>query len=426
MFLKYKKLLIIFIFSFLDFSFYCFPFDLIDIKNKGFVVFLNSFEEKTNNKEQLFFVKSILNDIVDSIKKRDFYFNPKIKSDFLNILNQLDVFKKIKLRDFRRFKKDISDYDSYLEKYLDSLSLFLNDKEKVFIQKIRFFNNSVSLLLDNFDGINFNLIEKIEDVAFFRPLEFIINNKKILGCTAITAGALSYYYFLYPKFKEKNKKNRLFKGEQLLASRPLILENKNKTFEIRQIYVNTQREEECALHAVWNSFLGLISDNVEQFRENELRYLPDFYEWVERTNQHFDQKNWFDDGQIEDILVNEDLIPDFVNDKRLDEIKILRALPNGPDNFLRMHAMVGSISQDVYSSAILDELGSSVDLFRAGTSQNLILLINRHFVNLKLKRVDGLAGGVEAWVTNSLRNHNYTNHYAINNVLTYYLSTLSD
>ncbi len=435
----YKKLLIILFCLLIKTDVFCFFEDKINLNTLPYYSFLSEVEEKEEYKERVLFIKKRLKEIVSSINKKNIYFNTKIKKKLLDILQRLDKFEKINLRDIRKFQVAVSDFDNYLAQYIDTFILFLNKNEKEFLGVIRSFNSQAIKLLQDQDYLKFTGLQKTEDLIFFRPLEFVSKHKKKIGYGLATSGVLLYSFVLHPKIKDILKKRSALRENKILRNdddliiedipnaTSLTLDSRNADYNVLQIIVNKQKEAECALHAFWNCCLGLISDSVEQFQENEIRYSDDFDEWIRNIRINFGDINWSDGGVLESIIRYDDLHPDFLGNKTLDDIRILRALPNSMETFLNLHGgrLNGEgLSPEVYSSVIETEFDGSLESFYNGEPQNLILLIGDHFVSLKLTRNDTNVGELEAWVTNSLRNSDYTNNDGVKNVLNYYINNL--
>lgn len=449
----YKKLLIILFFLLIKVNVFCFVENKINLNRLPYYSFLSEVEEKEGYEKRAFFIKKLLKEIVSSINKRNIYLNPKIKKKLLDILQRLDKIEKINLRDIRKFQVTVSDFDNYLAQYIDTFILFLNKNEKEFLYVIRSFNDQAIKLLQNQDYLNFTGLQKVEDLIFFRPLEFVSKNKKIFGYGLVTSGVLLYSFFLHSKVKDILKKRSVLRENKILRScdaliiedisstASVTLDNRNTDYNVLQIPVNRQKSAVCALHATWNCFLGLISDSIEQFMENEKKYSGEFSVWTKKMKNHFNEQHWFHDGAIEEFFQNRKLVPDFLKNVSLEKIRILRTLPNDIENFRilqerRWQNIVDlakiaditdvaevhdEISQVIYDEYVTGELDGSLESFADGITQNLILLIGDHFVSLKLTRN---GGGLEAWVTNSLGNRNFTNNDGVNKVLNYYMDSL--
>ncbi|MBD3273304.1 hypothetical protein GF385_03065, partial [Candidatus Dependentiae bacterium] len=82
---KYKKLLILFLFLINVYSF-GFYNNKINLDSMPFYSFLNRFEEGKDS----FRIIKLLEDIIYSINEKKFYYNPKIKTEIIGILNSLD------------------------------------------------------------------------------------------------------------------------------------------------------------------------------------------------------------------------------------------------------------------------------------------------------------------------------------------------
>lgn len=421
--IRSKKVLITLSFLFIQANIVCFHNNRVNLNSTPFYSFLNEVEENKVSKEQIFLIKKLLTQTMSSVNKRKVYYNPKIKAYLLDILQRLDKFENIKPRDIRRFQKIVSDFDLYLIQYIDNLGFFLNRNDKEFLGGIRLFNNQAKNLLEDQSFLKFTILQKAEDFIFFRPLELVFDNKGLFVSLFLISGALISSLFFGSRNKKTEKKSDSLDVEKIIKEE-FHLSSNNKSFNVLQIPVNMQKEAECALHAVWNCCLGLISNSVEQFKENEQKFSNDFEVWVKKIRENFEIRNWFDDGVIEKIISTDILLPDFVKRDDLENVRILRALPNGSKNFLKMHkGRFGQqdVDEDVYSSVVAAEFNGSLESFAKGDVQNLILLIDNHYVSLKLLQNNG---ELESWVTNSLGNENYINNYGVNNVVNYYMNTL--
>lgn len=253
-----------------------------------------SIEQKSLEQKSLELVKmeiELLMEIVQGFNEGLLFF---VEYRFIRVCNFFSNFDSIKPRDIRAFKRKVTKIDSFIRNYRSKRKGVLDKREVELCEKIIYFDQILLTCFLRYDFYNIDIVDRIIDTCFFRPVEFMGAHPLFTTSVSIIILSILFYYYVYPNLGN-------FNGSDEEDNSPLIpvdenvtldekhptLENKSDSIDVAQIRVFRQNGRMCGANAAFRliAFHESKGDVVQAYKiaNDAVRFNACCRHWAEIT-----------------------------------------------------------------------------------------------------------------------------------------------
>jgi hypothetical protein len=394
---SFFTLILFFVFSYsnnIHATFLINDFNVSDVKNTSLYKYLNELKDLFNKQDVLHkddklqklsekilskMLDQAIEDflcILDSFSKKKLFYNLEIEIQFFGICSQFKSMANMNPQGLRKIKKDIKNFEDYLKKYAEQRESFLEPCEKSFIVTIQRFNFLLSEFFLNDKLLDLNFGDKFLDALFYRPVEVIYNNGKLVTAV-LSLGIVALGYFLWPKIKKllEAKKESASVG---CVAKKIINKNNNVNIKIEQLRALQQKGATCGFHAFKNVIYLMFFEHQEEMEKKTVSN-ENWKKFLREMQKVVSDKNWVQGDQIK-ALCNTGLICKWkeffgieVEEKQVKDLLSHIVIIDDIDRLENLQGVTEALSDCVYA-------------FRQGLAQGIILRSGSHWFAAKIQK----------------------------------------